>query len=63
LTSNVTAENEGRKEAKDFYFLALRHRPGHGLDLGSGGRIKVFWFFSSEKNIFPNKDQFWPIWK
>jgi hypothetical protein len=26
--------------------------PGHGLDLGSGGeRIKVFWFFSSEKNI------------
>jgi hypothetical protein len=23
-----------------------------GLDRGSGGEIKVFWFFSSEKNIF-----------
>jgi hypothetical protein len=26
--------------------------PGHGLDLGSGVEVKVFWFFSSEKNIF-----------
>jgi hypothetical protein len=23
---------------------------GHGLDLGNGGKVKVFWFFSSEKN-------------
>jgi hypothetical protein len=32
--------------------LALRQHPGHGLDAGGGGNIKVFWFFSSEKNIF-----------
>jgi hypothetical protein len=24
---------------------------GHGLDLYAGADIKVFWFFSSEKNI------------
>jgi hypothetical protein len=33
-------------------FLRQRKEPGHGLDLGSGGEAKVFWFFSSEKNSF-----------
>jgi hypothetical protein len=41
------------KEAKRLLCPVLRHDPGHGLDLGSGGGIKVFWFFSSEKNILP----------
>jgi len=43
------------KEAKRLLFPALRQDPGHGLDPGSGGRTKVFWFFSSEKNILPEK--------
>jgi hypothetical protein len=35
--------------------LCRRKFAGHGLDLGGGGQeAKVFWFFSSEKNIlFP----------
>jgi hypothetical protein len=40
------------KEAKRLLFLRPRNDPGHGLDRGSGGEIKVFWFFSSEKNTF-----------
>jgi hypothetical protein len=35
-----------------FKVLARRHSAGHGLDRGSGGGTKVFWFFSSEKNKF-----------
>jgi hypothetical protein len=41
------------KEAKRLYSWALRQDPGHGLEHGSGGGTKVFWFFSSEKNILP----------
>jgi hypothetical protein len=41
-----------KKRSKRLLFLALRQLSGHGLDLGSGGGIKVFWFFSSEKNVF-----------
>jgi hypothetical protein len=29
----------------------LRIDAGHGLDRGTSGDMKVFWFFSSEKNI------------
>jgi hypothetical protein len=39
------------KEAKRLLFLRQRHDAGHVLYRGSGGEIKVFWFFSSEKNI------------
>jgi hypothetical protein len=39
------------KEAKRLLFLRSRQDPGHGLDHGTRGEIKVFWFFSSEKNI------------
>jgi hypothetical protein len=48
------AENSANlQEAKDFYVLRQRHDAGHGLDRGSGGEVKVFWFFSSEKNTLP----------
>jgi hypothetical protein len=41
------------KEAKRLLFLASsRIDPGHGLELGSSGDIKVFCFFSSEKKNF-----------
>jgi hypothetical protein len=41
-----------KKRSKRLLFPALRQLSGHGLDLGRGGGIKVFWFFSSEKNVF-----------
>jgi hypothetical protein len=44
-----------RKEAKDFYASAPRQDAGHGLDRGNGGEIKVFGFFSSEKNMLHYK--------
>jgi hypothetical protein len=28
-------------------------RSVHGLDLSAGAGAKVFWFFSSEKNVLP----------
>jgi sugar transferase (PEP-CTERM/EpsH1 system associated) len=34
----------------------MRQDPGHGLERWLGGRTKVFWFFSSEKNIFLMRD-------
>jgi len=37
------------KEAKRLLFRRLLNDPGHGLNLSSGGGIKVFWFFSSQK--------------
>jgi hypothetical protein len=40
-----------KKRSKRLLFLRQRQDPGHGLDLRSGGVVKVFWFFSSEKNI------------
>jgi hypothetical protein len=33
------------------FALCARQDPGHGPPQGAGGKIKVFWFFSSEKNI------------
>jgi hypothetical protein len=46
-----------KKRSKRLLFLALaeQSRPvpqRWGLDRGSGGELKVFWFFSSEKNAF-----------
>jgi hypothetical protein len=40
------------KEAKRLLCLRRRQVPGHGLDGGSATTVKVFWFFSSEKNFF-----------
>jgi len=40
------------KEAKRLLFLRQRQDAGHGLNLGSGGEVKVFCFFSSEKKDF-----------
>jgi hypothetical protein len=34
-----------------FCVLRSSHRPGHGLYPGAGPGIKVFWFFSSERNM------------
>jgi hypothetical protein len=39
------------KEAKRLLFSALAARLVSWFDRGSGAKIKVFWFFSSEKNI------------
>jgi hypothetical protein len=40
------------EEAKRLSFRRSRQHAGHGLDFGSGGEIKVFCFFSSEKKAF-----------
>jgi hypothetical protein len=42
-----------KKRSKRLLFRRPRQDPGHGLDLVRGGEIKVFWFFSSEKNMRP----------
>jgi hypothetical protein len=39
-----------KKRSKRLLILRQRQHTGHGRDLGSGGELKVFWFFSSEKN-------------
>jgi hypothetical protein len=41
--------------ANPFFSKENRQRidPGHGRDLAARAGIKVFWFFSSEKNTFP----------
>jgi hypothetical protein len=39
-----------KKRSKRLLPLRQRHDAGHGLDRGSRGELKVFWFFSSEKN-------------
>jgi len=41
-----------KKRSKRLLFLRQRNDPGHGLDRGSGGEVKVFCFFSSEKKGF-----------
>jgi hypothetical protein len=42
------------KEAKRLLFSGSSQLSGHGRDLSAGAEIKVFWFFSSEKNtLFP----------
>jgi polar amino acid transport system substrate-binding protein len=38
-----------KKRSKRLLFLRQRQDPGHGLDRWSGGEVKVFCFFSSEK--------------
>jgi hypothetical protein len=40
-----------KKRSKRLLFLRQRQDAGHGLDRGSGGEVKVFCFFSSEKNM------------
>jgi hypothetical protein len=40
-----------KKRSKRLLCFRAADGPCLGLDLGSGGEIKVFWFFSSEKNI------------
>jgi hypothetical protein len=47
-----------KKKQKDFYFSAAPEIQAPSLKRGAGilplaPGIKVFWFFSSEKNIFP----------
>jgi hypothetical protein len=42
-----------KKRTKKHLFLRQRHEPGHGPDCESGGDIKVFCFFSSEKKGLP----------
>jgi hypothetical protein len=41
------SENRGKKT----FILALADRSGTWPDRGDSGKVKVFWFFSSEKNI------------
>jgi hypothetical protein len=50
----------GRKKVRFFFseekkqktfILALADRSGTWPDRGDSGKVKVFWFFSSEKNI------------
>jgi hypothetical protein len=41
-----------KKRTKRLLFLRQRHDPGQILDLSARPEAKVFWFFSSEKNIF-----------
>jgi hypothetical protein len=40
-----------KKRTKRLLSLRKRHLTGHGRERGSGGEVKVFWFFSSEKNM------------
>jgi hypothetical protein len=40
-----------KKRSKRLLFLRQRQDSGPILDRGSGGELKVFWFFSSEKNM------------
>jgi hypothetical protein len=42
-----------KKRTKRLLFLRVSHVPGHGRYASAGAEIKVFWFFSSEKNILP----------
>jgi hypothetical protein len=42
-----------KKRSKRLLFLRPRQDPGHGRNRGSGGEVKVFCFFSSEKKTLP----------
>jgi hypothetical protein len=44
-----------KKRSKKLLCLRWRQLSGHGRDLGSGAESKVFWFFSSEKNILASE--------
>jgi hypothetical protein len=39
-----------KKRSKKLLILRRFHLSGHGPDLYAGAGVKVFWFFSSEKN-------------
>jgi hypothetical protein len=39
-----------KKTSKGVLFPRRRKLAGHGRERGRGGELKVFWFFSSEKN-------------
>jgi hypothetical protein len=41
-----------KKEAKNFYFSAAPTSPAMARIYPWAREVKVFWFFSSEKNIF-----------
>jgi hypothetical protein len=43
-----------KKRTKRLLILRQRTDPGHGRRGGSGGKVKVFWFFFSKKNCFLN---------
>jgi hypothetical protein len=40
-----------KKRNKRLLFFRRSHDRGHGRDIAAGAGIKVFWFFSSEKNM------------
>jgi hypothetical protein len=40
-----------KKRTKRLLSLRRLNLSGHGLDLCAGAELKVFWFFSSEKNM------------
>jgi hypothetical protein len=40
-----------REASKRLLFSAASQLSGNGLDLSAGADVKVFWFFSSEKNM------------
>jgi hypothetical protein len=42
-----------KKRTKRLLSLRRLNLSGHGLDLCAGAELKVFWFFSSEKNMLP----------
>jgi len=41
-----------KKGTKRLLLRMRSHRIGHDLNLAAGAIVKVFWFFSSEKNCF-----------
>jgi hypothetical protein len=52
-------QKEGRSFLKKitkilFCVVAIPNISVHGLDLSAGAGAKVFWFFSSEKNVLPS---------
>jgi len=44
-----------KKRTKKLLSLSRFNLSGHGLDVYAGAEIKVFWFFSSEKNSLSPK--------
>jgi hypothetical protein len=48
-------ESAEEKNQKTFIFWRNLQHIGHGLNLSAGAGAKVFWFFSSEKNILSSE--------